>query len=135
MIKKVFLYITALLLPFVVLSQNNTPYNKSYLRSLEKIEEENIINKYVNIGLQNIENMMITYAINGYTEISIIDCNEQIITQNNNNIYNDLTQKDYNYLRPIIIKQIELRINEELCNDCVLQKNKVNNCIKYTLLW
>ncbi len=135
MIKKVFLYITALLLPFVVLSQNNTPYNKSYLRSLEKIEEENIINKYVNIGLQNIENMMTTYAINGYTEISIIDCNEQIITQNNNNIYNDLTQKDYNYLRPIIIKQIELRINEELCNDCVLQKNKVNNCIKYTLLW
>ncbi len=119
----------------MVLSQNETPYNKSYLRSLEKIEEENIINKYVNIGLQNIENMMITYAINGYTEISIIDCNEQIITQNNNNIYNDLTQKDYNYLRPIIIKQIELRINEELCNDCVLQKNKVNNCIKYTLLW
>ena len=134
MIKKVFFYITALLLPFVVLSQNDTPYNKSYLRTLEKIEEENVINYYVNLGLQNIENMMITYARNGYTEISITDCNQKIITQNEN-IYNDLTQKDYNYLRPIIIKQIELRINKELCSDCILQKNKVNNCIKYTLLW
>ncbi len=134
MIKKVLFYITVLLLPFVVLSQNETPYNKSYLRSLEQIEEENVINYYVNLGLHTIENMMITYASNGYNEVSITDCNEQILIQNNN-LYNDLTPKDYNYLRPIIIEEIELKINKELCSDCVVKKNKVNNCIKYTLLW
>ncbi len=127
-------YITALLLPLYAFSQNNALYNSSYLRSLEKIEEENVINYYVNLGLHTIENMMITYASNGYNEVSISDCNEQILIQNNN-LYNDLTPKDYNYLRPIIIEEIELKINKELCSDCVVKKNKVNNCIKYTLLW
>ncbi len=127
-------YITILVLPLYAFSQDNAPYNSSYLRTLEKIEEENVINYYVNLGLHTIENMVITYASNGYNEVSIMDCNEQILTQNNH-LYNDLTPKDYNYLRPIIIEEIELKINKELCSDCVVKKNKVNNCIKYTLLW
>ncbi len=126
-------YITTLLLPLCIFSQNKGLYNSSYLRSLEKIEEENIINYYVNLGLHTIENMMITYASNGYNEVSIMDCNEKILTYNNN-LYNDLTPKDYNYLRQTIIDEIEIKINKELCSDCFLKKNKVNDCIKYTLL-
>lgn len=111
-------------------------YNVSYFRTLEKIEEENIINKYVDIALYKIEHMMITYAKNGYNEISIKDCDYNynlidydIIT------YSDLTPKDYNYLKPQIIEKIETRVKSELCDDCMIHKKKVNDCNIYTILW
>ncbi len=111
-------------------------YNISYLRSLEKIYEEEVINKYVNIGLNQIENMMLSYAKNGYNEISVNDCDFRYnLIDYDLTKYNDLTPKDYNYLKPIIIEKIEEKIKSELCNDCILNKRKINNCIKYTLLW
>ena len=120
---------------FEVFCQNKSLYNVSYLRKLEKIEEISIIDKYVNIGMNYIKNMMITYAKNGYSEISLMDCNEIKLIDFNNNIYNELTPKDYNYLKPIILENIEKNIKEELCNDCIINKKQINNCTKYTLLW
>ncbi len=111
-------------------------YNVSYLRTLEKIEEEVLINKYVNLALYKLEHMIITYAKNGYNEISIKDCdyNFNLIDYDLIN-YNDLTPKDYNYLKPQIIKQIEGKVKNELCNDCMIYKKKVNDCNIYTILW
>lgn len=111
-------------------------YNVSYLRSLEKIEEEVVLNKYVNLALYKLEHMMITYAKNGYNEISIKDCdyNFNLIDYDIIN-YDDLTPKDYNYLKPLIIEKIEKEIKNELCNDCMIHKKKVNDCNIYTLLW
>ena len=111
-------------------------YNVSYLRSLEKIEEEVVLNKYVNLALYKLEHMMITYAKNGYNEISIKDCdyNFNLIDYDLIN-YNDLTPKDYNYLKPQIIEKIEKEIKNELCSDCMIHKKKVNDCNIYTILW
>ena len=106
------------------------------MRSLEKIEEEVILNKYVNLALHKLEHMMITYAKNGYNEISIKDCdyNFNLIDYDIIN-YDDLTPKDYNYLKPQIIEKIEKEIKNELCNDCTIHKKKVNDCNIYTILW
>jgi hypothetical protein len=111
-------------------------YNVSYLRSLEKIEEEVVLNKYVNLALYKIEDMMITYAKSGYNEISIKDCNYNYNLIDYNIInYDDLTPKDYNYLKSQIIERIETRVKSELCDDCIIHKKKVNDCNIYTLLW
>ncbi len=123
-------FILSLFLPTLSL------YNVSYLRSLEKMEEEKIINKYVNIALYKIEDMIITYAKNGYNEISINDCNYNYNLIDYDIIkYNDLTPKNYNYLKPMIIENIKNNIKEELCNDCIINEQKINNCIIYKLLW
>ena len=111
-------------------------YNVSYLRLLEKVEEENIINKYVNIALYRLKDMIVTYAKNGYNEISIKDSdyNYNLIDYDIMK-YTDLTPKDYNYLKPYIIEKIEEKVQNELCSDCILKKKRLNDYNIYTLLW
>lgn len=124
--------ILSLILPTLTLSL----YNVSYLRSLEKVEEEYIINKYVNIALYRLKDMIVTYAKNGYTEISIKDSdyNYNLIDYDIMK-YTDLTPKDYNYLKPYIIEKIEEKVQNELCSDCILKKKRLNDYNIYTLLW
>ena len=111
-------------------------YNVSYLRLLEKVEEENIINKYVNIALYRLKDMIVTYAKNGYNEISIKDSDYNYNLIDYDIIkYTDLTPKDYNYLKPYIIEKIEEKVQNELCSDCILKKKRLNDYNIYTLLW
>ncbi len=108
--------------------------NSSYLRSLELEEETRVKNHFIEKGIHYIQSQMIQLAKNGYSELTIEDCNTHfhhpLLIEHDASI----TPKNYNYLKPEIIQSISDQM-KELCIDCVQSKKYINNCTLYTIYW